>query len=167
MQDEYIKISLLELIRCISLSAGKKEVITDKLITLFSNAKTAEIILPIDSEEAKYILKYNQRIDIYNYVTIESLSSAFTRLYFGKNNKELLKRMEQYYREYCENIKSDVDNKYLKEIIINDKEAFDTIKKFSTYKEYEIGLVGKNIKMKKLVNKTKKNQGIQGKPIID
>ena len=166
METEYIKISILEIIRCSSLAHqnGEGNEIIDKLKKLFVNSKSLEVKIPIDSEEAKIILKYNSNILLQNYITLESLSLAFNRLYFGKNNKELLKKIEKYYRKYSENITHNDDNTELKQEIILDKEAFDFIKQYSNYNEYEIDLTGKNSKIKKLINN---NQDLKGKAIVE
>lgn len=166
METEYIKISILEIIRCSSLAHqnGEGKEIIDKLKKLFVNSKSLEVKIPIDSEEAKIILKYNSNILLQNYITLESLSLAFNRLYFGKNNKELLKKIEKYYRKYSENITHNDDNTELKQEIILDKEAFDFIKQYSNYNEYEIDLTGKNSKIKKLINN---NQDLKGKAIVE
>ena len=102
MENEYIKISILEALRYSSLAHqnGESQEIIDRLHSLFINSRTLEIKIPIDSEEAKLILKYNNNVLLQNYITLESLSLAFNRLYFGKNNKELLNNIERYYRKY-------------------------------------------------------------------
>ncbi len=166
MENEYIKISILESLRYSSLAHqnGESQEIIDRLHSLFINSRTLEIKIPIDSEEAKLILKYNNNVLLQNYITLESLSLAFNRLYFGKNNKELLKKIERYYRKYSENISHNDDNTELKREIILDKEAFDFIKQYSNYSEYEIALAGKNVKTKKLINK---NQELKGKSIVE
>lgn len=166
MGNEYIKISILEALRYSSLAHqnGESQEIIDRLHILFINSKTLEIKIPIDSEEAKLILKYNNNVLLQNYITLESLSLAFNRLYFGKNNKELLKKIERYYRKYSENISHNDDNTELKREIILDKEAFNFIKQYSNYSEYEIALAGKNVKTKKLINK---NQELKGKSIVE
>ena len=165
MENKFIKISILEVIRCSGIAKQNNEdqKIIDKLNDLFVTAESLEVKLPYESEEAKLLLKYNNRLLLQNYITLESLSLAFNRLYFGKSNKELLKRIEKYYRKYSENITHNDDNTELKQQIILDEEAYNFIKQYSNYNEYELELNGKNSKIKKLVS----NQEIKGKPIVE
>jgi len=165
MESKYIKISIIEIIRCsgIAKENNEKQELIDKLNNLFINSDSIEIKLPIQSEEAKLILKYNDNLLLQNYITLESLSIAFNRLYFGKSNKELLKRIEKYYRKYSENITHDEDSTELKKEIISDTEAYNFIRQYSNYDEYELELIGKNSKTKKLMP----NQEIKGKAIFE
>lgn len=166
MKNEFIKISIIEALRCSSLARqnGEDSSLINKLNKLFVDAESLEIKIPIDSEEAKIILRYNNNVLLKNYITLESLALAFNRLYFGKSNKELLKRVDKYYRMYSENISHNEDNTHLKEEIISDTEAFKFISQYSDYNEYEIELIGKNAKTKKLTNQKVE---IQGKPIVE
>lgn len=166
MEKQFIKVSILDAIRCSSIARqhGENQESINKLNSLFIDAVSLEVKISKDSEEAKLFIKYGDNILLQNYITLESLSLAFNRLYFGKNNKELLKRVEKYYRQYSENIMHDDDNTVLKQEIISDKDAFDFISQYSDYNEYELYLMGKNNKTKKLVNP---KQDIKGKPIVD
>lgn len=165
MENEYVQVPILEIIRCSGIAKQNNESqnLINKLTDIFANAESMEVKIPIQSEEAKLILKYNNRLLLQNYITLESLSLAFNRLYFGKSNKELQKRVEKYYHKYLENITHNEDNTELKQEIILDEEAYNFIRKYSNYKEYELELIGKNSKIKKLVSK----QEIKGKPIVE
>lgn len=166
MKNKFFKVSIIELFRCSeeAFKNNEDKAVIDELNKLFINSKSLEAKIPIDSNIAQVITKYNKNITLQNYITLESLSIAFNRLYFGKSNKELLKRIEKYYRKFLENILHDEDNTELKKQIIQDEESFNFIKKYSSYDEYELGLIGKNYKTKILINQ---NQELKGKAIME
>ena len=112
IEQKYIKVSIKDIIHACMMAKNSKEdaFLVQKLSNLFLNAKYSEISISEESEEAKYMLNHNQALSLQNDITLESLSLAFTRLYFGKNNKELLKRIEKYYRQFLDNIKNNDDN---------------------------------------------------------
>ena len=144
-KDAYIRVSIVDIIRA-SLKAKNQqedEQIVEKLEQLFVSAEATEIELPMESDEANCILKYNSSLSVQKYITMESLSLAFVRLYMGKHNKVLLKGVESYLKTYDENVKKDEDNSTLRNQIMNDIEAFEYIKQFSSYGSYEDSITGK------------------------
>ena len=166
MEQKYIKVSVNDIIRACMIAKSNKEntILIQKLSNLFVNAEYSEVSILKESEEAKYMLSHNQSLLLQNDITLESLSLAFTRLYFGKNNKELLKRIEKYYRQFLDNIKNNNDNTNLKQEIVLDEEAFSVIQQFSGYQDYEEHILGKKAKQKeKIIPK----QELKGKAILE
>ncbi len=166
VEQEYIKVSVNDIIRVCMIAKNNKEnsLLIQRLSNLFVNAEQSEVSILKESEEAKYLLKCNPALLLQNDITLESLSLAFTRLYFGKNNKELLKRIEKYYRQFIDNIKSNDDNTSLKQEIVLDTEAYTMIQQFSSYEGYEEHIVGKKVKQKeKIIPK----QELKGKAIVE
>ena len=167
-EASYITVSLLDVIQVAGLAHQNKEdeQVSSKLTAMFAEADGPEIKISMNSEEAKCILKYKKEVPLKSYITLESLSIAFIRLHFGKNDKELLKRVEKYYRKYEEIIKKEDDITELKEEIIADNEVFNLLSKYSTYTSYEQKLTGSSAKIK-VKEKIEPNGTIQGKPIVE
>ena len=166
MEQKYIKVSVNDIIRACMIAKSNKEntILIQKLSNLFVNAEYSEVSILKESEEARYMLNHNQSLLLQSDITLESLSLAFTRLYFGKNNKELLKRIEKYYRQFLDNIKNNNDNTNLKQEIVLDEEAFSVIQQFSGYQDYEEHILGKKAKQKeKIIPK----QELKGKAIVE
>lgn len=168
-RGEYIKVSLLDVFRTSELARKdeKYSKIIDKLVNLFIEAEATEVDLPVDSEEARCILKYNKKIQSKSCITLESLGLAFNRLYFGKNDKELLKRIEKYYRTYMENIEKEADNTDLKQSIIADEKAFKLISDCSSYRTYEREITGRHSKVMVLKNQVETLPNLKGKSILE
>ena len=166
-KKQYLRISLLDVIRCYGEAKNNNEnqEVVNKLADLFVSSDSTEVSILEDSEEAKCLLKYNKVIMYQNYITLESLAIAFNRLYFGKNNKDLLDKIKKYYQQFYELVKRDEDRSSLKQEIILDKEVFEYIRQFLTYEDYEKQIVGKNLKDK--INIKEKNSEIRGKAIIN
>lgn len=170
IKEGYIKVSLLDVIRTYDLAKNNDEdsKVLDKLINLFVNAEDIEIELFANCIEAKCILKYNKGAELKSYITFESLGLALNKLYIGKNNKELLKRIEKYYRNFLDNITKNEDNDELKKEIIADSEAFAVIKQNLSYTSYEQEITGKKAKRKVLVNNSQEQAiALRGKAILD
>ena len=168
MSKDCLRVSLLDVIRCHGLAKGNNEnpELVESLASLFVEATGTEICIQKNSEEARCFLKYNRVLEYQSNITLESISLAFCRLYFGKNNKELLKRIEKYYREFCENIKHGDINTDLKQQIIMDEEAFQLIQQFSNFDDYEKEMSSKISKIKDF-EKTKSKPEIKGKAIVE
>ena len=166
VEQEYIKVSVNDIIRACMIAKNNKEnaLLIQRLSNLFVNAEHCEVPILKESEEAKYLLNCNPALILQSGITLESLSLTFTRLYFGKNNKELLKRIEKYYRQFLSNIKSNDDNTSLKQEIVLDTEAYSMIQQFSSYQSYEENIAGKKVKQKeKIIPK----QELKGKAIVE
>lgn len=169
LKNDYLKVSILDIIRCFIKAKDNQEdpCVINVLSDLFVNAECSEVIISKNSPEGMCILKYYPTITSQNCITLESLSLAFCRLYFGKNNKELLKRIEKYYRQFYENLKYKEDNTILKQEIILDDEAFQLIKQFSNYDDYETSIVEKRKVIQLEKANLKPKQDLRGKAIID
>lgn len=169
-KEGYIKVSLLDVIRAYGLAKNNNEdsKIVDKLGHIFTTVENSEIELSVNSPEAKCILKYCKTAELKSYITLESLGLALNKLYIGKSNKELLKKIEKYYRTFLDNISRDEDNTKLKQEIIADSEAFELIKQNSTYASYEKEIIGKKAKRKVLTNNKQEQTSIlKGKAILE
>lgn len=170
-KEEYIKVSLLDVIRACGLAKNNNDdpKVVQRLVDIFTDVKNVDVVeLSLDSPEAKCILKHCKTAELKSYITLESLGLALNKLQIGKNNKELLKRIEKYYRIFLDNITKDEDNTQLKQEIIVDEEAFELIKQHSTYAAYEKEITGKKTKRKILIsNQHELASTLRGKAILD
>lgn len=169
-KDEYIKVSLLDVIRAYGLAKNSNDdpEVVQKLVDIFTDEKNIDTVeLSVDSLEARCILKHCKTVELKSYITLESLGLALNKLIIGKNNKELLKRIEKYYRTFLDNMTHEEDNTELKQEIIVDNEAFSLIRQHSTYADYVKEITGKKAKRKVLTNKQEPASVLQGKPILE
>lgn len=166
-KNDNLRVSILDIIRCCGKAKENNEdpLVIERLTNLFATMEKSEVELSKNSPEGRMFLKYYPIAVTQCCITLESLSLAFCRLYFGKNNKELLKRMEKYYRQFYDNLKHGEDNTSLKQEIILDEEAFQLIHQFSDYETYGASIVSKSID--KQLEKTKSMPELKGKAIVD
>lgn len=170
-KEGYIRISLLDVIRVSRLAKqnNDEQKLIDNLIKLFINIEDElEITIKADCAEAKLILKYNKSVELKSYITLESVGLAYNKLLISKSNKELLKRIEKYFRLLLDCILNGDDNTEIKQEIISDEEAFELIKQHSTYLQYEKEIFGAKAKKMILINnQQEQNSAIKGKAILD
>jgi len=167
MAKDYIEIDIEDIIKYAKkASLENRRDISSKLMKHFINAGSADVKVSKNTDEALYIMQNDKKYDEANYINLETLSLAFSRLSLDKNNKELLNRIKKYLFDFRNNIKEGKSNIMLKNMIINDIEAFNYIKEFNNFTEYENTIAfKKNKKSEKQIVKVDEPY-IKGKSII-
>ena len=167
MAKDYIEVNMEDIIKYArKASLEDKDEISAKLTQYFAKVESADVKIKKNTAEAKYIMEKDKKYAEANYINMETLSLAFSRLYLDKNNKELLNRIRKYLYDFRQNIKSGESNTMLKNLIIEDTEAFNYIKEFRNFIEYEETIAFKSTpKMEKKVVEVDEPH-IKGKSII-
>lgn len=167
MAKDYIEVNMEDIIKYArKASLEDKDEISAKLTQYFAKVESADVKINKDTDEARYIMQNDKKYNEVNYINMETLSLAFSRLYLDKNNKELLNRIKKYLYDFRDNIKSGESNIMLKNLIIEDTEAFNYIKEFSSFIQYEEAIAFKKpAKVEKTVTEVKEHH-IKGKSII-
>ncbi len=88
-----------------------------------------------DSEVIKYLREKVKIQDYDNFIDHNVLKDALVRSYFEFNH-DMHKKLKVYFRKYLENEITGIDNKYLKDEIINDKKLLEYIKEYDNLDEY-------------------------------
>lgn len=88
-----------------------------------------------DSEVIKYLKEKVKIQDYDNFIDHNVLKDALVRSYFEFNH-DMHKKLKVYFRKYLENEITGIDNKYLKDEIINDKKLLEYIKEYDNLDEY-------------------------------
>lgn len=146
MAKDYIEVNIEDIIKYArKASLEKRNDISAKLTQYFAKVESTDIKISKDTDEARYIMENDKKYDDANYINMETLSLAFSRLYLDKNNKELLNRIKKYLYDLRQNIKTGESNTRLKNMIMEDIEAFNYIKEFRNFTEYEEAIAFKKI----------------------
>lgn len=167
MAKDYIEVDIEDIIKYAKkASLEDRKDISTKLMQYFIKAGSADVKVAKNTDEAQYIMQNDKKYDEANYINLETLSLAFSRLSLDKNNKELLNRIKKYLFDFRNNIKEGESNIMLRNIIIGDSEAFNYIKEFSNFIEYENAIAFKKTKKaeKQIVKVDEPH--IKGKSII-
>lgn len=147
MAKDYIVVNIEDIIKYArKASLEKRNDISAKLTQYFAKSSSIDIKINKNTEEAMYIIQNDKKYDDANYINLETLSLAFSRLSLDKSNKELLNRIKKYLFDFRQNIKEGESNTVLKNIIIDDTEVFNYIKEFSSFTEYEESIACKKLK---------------------
>lgn len=146
MAKDYIEVNMEDIIKYArKASLEDKDEISAKLTQYFAKVESADVKINKDTDEARYIMQNDKKYNEVNYINMETLSLAFSRLYLDKNNKELLNRIKKYLYDFRQNIKSGESNAMLKDLIVEDTEVFNYIKEFRNFTEYENAIAFKKI----------------------
>lgn len=119
------------------------ETITDLLNNLFVDSEDFSVYignkhfvrLKTDSEVVRYLKEEVKVLDYDNFIDHNILSDAFTRSIYEFNH-EMRKKLSTYLRMYMDNEIKGIDNKVVKDQIINDKKLLEYIKEYEGLDEY-------------------------------
>lgn len=141
---DYTLVEDADLIKGLSFaSKGKDEKIIELLSNLFVESDGFDVYignksyrkLKTNSEVVKYLKEEVKILDYDNFVDQNILSDALTRSYYEFNH-EMNKKLKIYFRRYLDNEIKGIDNKVLKDEIINDRKLLEYIKEYETLDEY-------------------------------
>lgn len=107
-----------------------------------------------DSEEIKFLIEKAGVIDYRTLINADILKDALARSYYEFNH-EMKTKLSNYFRKFVDNEIHGIDNKILKEEIINDKILLDYIKKYDDFNQYLEVKINQNIEINEKVKKRK------------
>lgn len=119
------------------------EKITDLLNKLFLDSEEFSVYignkhfirLKTDSEVVIYLKQEVKILDYDNFIDQNILSDAFTRSIYEFNH-DMKRRIYPYFRMYMDNEIKGIDNKVVKDQIINDKKLLEYIKEYENLDAY-------------------------------